>query len=128
MPDLLALAAATVLLGSPAYAMNGTGFGTEHPGVIFNGGVPSGRVSGIVWTGWGGPVAHGRGRNPIYRPQGGYFAAEARIRLRAEGIGTCPDGPGPAYTQLRIRVPNWPGGPLGPWVPWGGSKTICSFD
>jgi hypothetical protein len=128
MPGLLALAAATVLLGSPAYVPSGSGFGTAHPSAIFNGGVPSGMVSGITWTGWGGAVASGRGLNPIYRPQGGYFGRRARIALRAEQIGTCPDGTGPAYTQLRIRLPNWPGGPLGPWVKWGGSKSICSFD
>ena len=128
MPGLLAVAAATVLLGSPNYVMGGSGFGTEHPGAIFNGGAPSGMVSAITWTGWGNPTATGRGRIPIYKPQGGYFAQRGRIDLRAETIGTCPDGTGPAYTVLRFRAPNWPGGPLGPWVKWSGSQTICSFD
>jgi hypothetical protein len=128
MPGLLAIAAATVLLGSPGYAPMGNGFGTEHPAAIFNGGAPSGGVNDITWSGWGAPVAAGRGLSPIYLPQGGYFAREARIALRAEKIGTCPDGTAPAYTVLRFRAPNWPGGPLGPWVKWGGSKGICSFD
>jgi hypothetical protein len=128
MPGLLALAAATVLLGSPSYVMNGAGFGTERPATIFNGGVPSGMVSGISWSSWGGPTASGRGRNPLYKPQGGYFRQNGKVALRAEKIGTCPDGTGPAYTELWARFPNWPGGPLGPWVKWSGSQTICSFD
>src|SRR5204863_6955385 len=31
----------------------------------------------------------------------------------------------PAYTQLYIRVPQWPGGPRGPWWAWSGAKEIC---
>jgi hypothetical protein len=117
--------AAAVVLGSPHYVPNGEGFGTEHPSRIFNGGVPSGLVTQIHWTGWGRPTAHGRGLNPIYRPQGGYFAHRARILLRATKVGTCPDGTGPAYTQLWFRDPQWPGGPHGPWMKWSGSRTLC---
>jgi hypothetical protein len=120
---VIASLAATVLLGASAFAPAGDGFGTAHPHRIFNGGDPSGMVSAIHWTGWGGAVAHGRGLNPIFEPQGGYFPRRARILLRAQGLGTC--GAGPAYTRLYVRLPQWPGGPLGPWWRWGAAKTIC---
>src|SRR5437773_4176234 len=128
MPALAALAAAAVLLGSPSYVPNGQRFGTEQPSVIYNGGAPSGMVSHIHWTGWDEPVARGSGVTPIYKPQGGYFAHRGQIRLRAHAIGGCPDGTASAYTQLSFRVAAWPGGPLGPWMKWSGSKTLCSFE
>jgi hypothetical protein len=120
---MLALLAATVVLGSSAFAPNGDGFGSAHPHRIFNGGDPNGMVSSIHWTGWGRAAAYGRGLNPIFRPGGGYFARRARVLLRAQRLGTC--GAGPAYTQLSIRFPQWPGGPLGPWWRWAAARSIC---
>jgi hypothetical protein len=125
---LIALAAAALVLGSPHYVPHGAGFGSAQPRALSNGGVPSGMVFGIRWTGWGAPVAHGRGTTPIYRPQGGYYGRRGRIVLRAQAVGACPDGTGPAYTELFVREAPWPGGPLGPWFKWSGSKTVCSFD
>jgi hypothetical protein len=115
--------AATVVLGSSAFAPHGAGFGTAHPHRIFNGGDPSGMVTAIHWTGWGSPAAQGRGLNPVFRPQGGYFARRARVRLRAERLGRC--GRASAYTALLIRLPQWPGGPLGPWWRWAAARTLC---
>jgi hypothetical protein len=112
------------VLGSSAFAPQGDGFGTAHPRRIFNGGDPSGTVTSIHWTGWARAVAHGRGLNPIFKPQGGYFAQRARIRLRAQRLGRC--GAGPAYTRLYVRLPQWPGGPLGPWWRWAAAKTLCT--
>ncbi len=40
-------AAPNVVLGSRAFAPHGSGWGTAHPGEIFNGGDPSGSVSHI---------------------------------------------------------------------------------
>ena len=60
------------VLGSPDYVTNGEGFGSVAPKAVYNGGVPSGLVSGIRWTGWGEPTARGEGKGSIYRPQGGY--------------------------------------------------------
>jgi hypothetical protein len=122
---VIALLAATVVLGSPAFAPVGTGWGTAHPRAIHNGGDPNGGVNHIHWRGWGRPVAHGRGLNPTFLPSGGYYRRQASVLLRAERIGTCPDGTGPAYTRLLIRFPQWPGGPRGPWEPWSGAKEIC---
>jgi hypothetical protein len=120
---MIALLAATVVLGASAFAPNGDGFGSAHPHRIFNGGDPSGTVSSIRWTGWGGAVAQGSGLNPIFKPQGGYFPHRARVLLQARRLGSC--GAGPAYTQLWIRLPQWPGGPRGPWWRWAAAKTLC---
>src|SRR5271155_2930714 len=52
----------SVVLGSFVFARSiGVGWGTEHPSKIFNGGDPSGLVSFIHWTGWGGSSANGQG-------------------------------------------------------------------
>ena len=41
-------------------------------------------------------------------------------------VGACAgEGGWPAYTRLQARVPKRPGGKLGKWFSWSGSKTIC---
>jgi hypothetical protein len=120
---MIALLAATVVLGSSAFAPAGYGWGTAHPHAFHNGGDPSGGVNHIHWRGWGRPVARGRGLNPIFLPGGGYYPRPAHVLLRAQRIGTCPDGTGPAYTRLFLRSPQWPGGPRGPWFAW--RSEIC---
>jgi hypothetical protein len=120
--------AADVLLGSPTYAQGASGFGTAHPGSFFNGGVPSGLVDHITWRHWGEATATGTGRGHLYKPQGGYFAKAAKVKLRVSGIGHCPGQAAAAYTLLYIRSPSWPGGPLGSWRKWSGSKTICDYN
>jgi hypothetical protein len=119
-------AATPPVLGSPDYLPNGSGFGTAAPTVLSNGGDPNGVVTDIVWSGWGQKVANGRTRMSIFRPQGGYFAPVSGL-LRVEDLGTCPGHPEQAYTTLRFRAPQWPGGPLGPWLKWSGSKTMCDY-
>ncbi len=112
------------ILGSKAFSEPfGAGFGHVEPSVIFNGGDPSGEVSGIHWQSWGGPMAIGYGRNPIFRPGGGYFRKPARVELRATKLGRCNDHV--AYTRLEIRAPKHPGGHLTGWQLWSGAKTIC---
>ena len=59
------------LLGSPDFAPNGEGWGIQRPSRIFNGGDPSGLVTGIRWRDWGRRIAIGWGRNAIFRPAGG---------------------------------------------------------
>lgn len=49
------------LLGLP-WAPSQQGYGTVKPTVIFNGGDPSGLVTGIRWTGWGSAQATGYGQ------------------------------------------------------------------
>jgi len=120
-------AARAVVLGSKSYPLpSGHGFGTAQPGTIFNGGDPSGLVTHIHWSSWGGSVATGKGLNAIFKPQGGYYGQLVTIQLRAYDVGRCtPLGP-LAYRRLSVRVPSRPGGPPGPWVGWGGGRgTIC---
>lgn len=113
-----------VVLGSKAFELHGSGWGTAEPSEIFNGGDPSGLVTEIHWHGWGGAVATGYGLNSIFKPEGGYYPQPVRIELRASGLDHC--GIDPAYTRLQARVPKRPGAPLGPWFLWSGAGTICS--
>lgn len=119
---------ASPLLGARAYAPHGSGFGTARPREFFNGGDPSGLVTSIHWRSWGGRNAFGSGRNAIFRPEGGYYAHQVTIKLWAHGLGHCPGSSRRAYRRLSFRVPNRPGGPLGPWRSWSGTRTICRFD
>jgi hypothetical protein len=117
-------AAPPPVLGAKAFAgPYGEGWGTVRPPTIFNGGDPSGLVSDIHWSSWGGPTAIGWGRNAIFKPGGGYYARPVAIKLKAGGLGHC--GARRAYTRLAVRVPKRPGGSLGPWRSWSGATTIC---
>jgi hypothetical protein len=122
-----AAARATPVLGSPDYITSGAGWGTSAPHEVFNGGSPGGLVDHIKWRRWGKPVARGRGKANIYRPNGGYYPPVTTV-LRARKLGTCPGRSELAYLVLELRTPNWPGGPLGPWLKWSGSRTLCDYD
>jgi hypothetical protein len=119
-------AGSNVVLGSAAFAgPNGEGWGTTKPARIFNGGDPSGLVTHIQWASWGARSAIGYGLNPIFKPRGGYYRKLAHIELRARALGKCSGGGPPAYMQLSFRIPSYPGGPLGGWMLWSGTKSIC---
>jgi hypothetical protein len=115
------------VLGARAFsAPYGEGFGTPHPQVIFNGGVPSGMVESIAWKDWGKTVAFGRGLGHQYKPRGGYYRHPVRVRLRAEKLGACPGSQQrPAYTRLKAKFQKRPGGAFGPWFLWSGADSIC---
>lgn len=71
-----------VLLGSSKCdAAFGAGWGQAAPPIIFNGGDPSGSISQIHWTSWGGPVAFGYGLNPIFKPKGATTPDPERSRF-----------------------------------------------
>jgi len=113
-----------VVLGGKIYgAPTGKGWGTAHPHFIYNGGDASGSITDVRWSSWGGAVAHGRGRNPIFRPRGGYFRHPVVALLKATDLGECEGRR--AYLRLLIREPRRPGGPLGPWRSWAGPQTPC---
>jgi hypothetical protein len=114
------------VLGSPAHlAPAAHGWGKAHPRHLFNGGDPSGEVSKLSWRHWGGATTTGRGVTWLLRPEGGYYARPGRIVLRAEALGSCPDGTA-AYTRLEFRIAHRPGGPVGDrWHAWGGDGDIC---
>jgi hypothetical protein len=119
----LALGGPVVLGGKVYPGPYGKGFGTAHPHLIYNGGDASGSIEKVRWSSWGGPVAHGRGRHPIFRPKGGYFRHPVVALLKATDLGECEGHR--AYLRLLIREPRRPGGPLGPWRSWAGPQTIC---
>lgn len=45
------------------------------------------------------------------------------ILLKAADLGRCEGRR--AYLKLCVCEPRRPGGPLGPWLSWSGSKTLC---
>jgi hypothetical protein len=116
----------SVVLGSSSFEEfpGKEGWGKVRPHRIFNGGDPSGLVSEIQWTSWGGKTAIGYGLNSISRPHGGYYAP-VLIELRASGLGRCHGSGARAYTHLSIRAPERPEGPLGPWRAWAEAPNIC---
>lgn len=81
------------LLGVPgALGQYAEGFGTVRPKSIFYGGDPTGSVSNITWTSWGGPTAEGDGRavNEAHSPDGTLAGApEERAHVVAWDLGTC---------------------------------------
>lgn len=118
-----ALASARIVLGVKNFAPHGSGWGTAEPRDLFNGGDASGSVSEIDWKSWGGPTAIGFGKNPIFKPSGGYYGRLATIELRAEDVGRCQGRR--TYRRLSIRIPSHPGGKLGPWQLWAGATSLC---
>ena len=126
LPSAVATAVAEPVLGSPSHlAPAATGYGKSAPRHIFNGGDPSGEVAKLEWSHWGAATAKGRGVTWLLRPEGGYYARPGRIVLRAEALGTCPDGTA-AYTRMVFRVAHHPGGPVGHrWHPWSGDGDLC---
>jgi hypothetical protein len=56
-------------LGHPVGDFSGgKGFGQVKPATVFNGGDPTGLVSGVVWQSWGGPTATGTGTSDYVGP------------------------------------------------------------
>lgn len=84
-----------------------TGYGQVRPHEIFNGGDPSGGVSDITWTSWGGSIAVGTG-TAEWVPDGAAVAAG----YDEKAVVYAWD-PGPCAGQLRYRMINWyfPGEP-----------------
>jgi hypothetical protein len=126
LPSAAATAASQPVLGSPSHlAPAAQGYGKVAPRHVYNGGDPSGEVARLGWRHWGAATATGRGVTWLLRPEGGYYARPGRIVLRAEALGTCPDGTA-AYTRLEFRIADHPGGPVGHrWRLWSGDGDIC---
>jgi hypothetical protein len=103
------------------------GWGTAHPAVIYNGGVPSGKAWDLHWTNWGAAATTAHGLTWLYRPNGGYYGQPGAIEFRAYRLGQCRAGGPRAYTRLSARVATRPGGVLGRWFAWGGWRTLCRF-
>jgi len=101
------------------------GWGEVAPAVISNGGASaSGTIRQIHWSSWGGKVAAGRGLNPTFRPQGGYYSRPVVIELRASAIRRCEPGGRLVYSRFTTREHVRPGGPMGKWWPW--DSNMCT--
>jgi hypothetical protein len=73
-----------------AWAPYQKGFGTSRPKDVFNGGDPTGVLSGITWTSWGGPTATGSGTAAYEGPN--QSVAESRFEpamAEAFDLGMC---------------------------------------
>jgi hypothetical protein len=69
---------------------HGTGFGTVKPARIFNGGDPTGLVTKIKWSGWGGPRATGTGQAEYVGPNQSVAAGRAaQATVVAFRLGRC---------------------------------------
>jgi hypothetical protein len=118
--------ASKVVIGAKAFAgPQGEGWGTSRPGTLFNGGDPSGMISKIHWSSWGGKTASGVGLNSIFKPHGGYYNKQVHIQLRATDLGRCTAKGPLAYRKLMAREPSKPGGKDGKWFSWSGKGTLC---
>ncbi|HTW18655.1 MAG TPA: hypothetical protein VME70_00405 [Mycobacteriales bacterium] len=109
-----------------SFGPDSKGWGTARPKTLFNGGDPSGDITHIHWTSWGGKTAHGRGKNSVVKPAGGYYHKQVTIRLRATDLGTCKSSGKRAYRHLWFKEPSKPGGPFGHWHIWTAyHKNLC---
>lgn len=78
------------VLGRPAVFFQGSGWGEVRPSAVSNGGDPTGSVTRIVWSSWGGPRAVGTGLSTYVGPhQSVAQATVQRVRIVAFGLGVC---------------------------------------
>lgn len=84
--------AAVPVLGRPAglFTTNSGGFGQVRPATVFNGGDPTGLVSGISWSSWGGSTATGKGTSDYVGPnQTVAGGTQEPVTIVAFDLGTC---------------------------------------
>ncbi len=83
--------AATATLGQLAGDFaQGTGFGQVKPAKIFNGGDPTGLVTHVVWSSWGGAHATATGTSDYVGPnQSVAQGTEEAATVVAFNLGTC---------------------------------------
>jgi hypothetical protein len=84
-------AAGVPTLGQPAGVFaHGVGFGQVKPSEIFNGGDPTGLVTHVVWTSWGGAQAVATGISDYVGPgQTVADGTEESVAVVAFKLGTC---------------------------------------
>ena len=80
---------------------HGSGFGQTEPAKIFNGGDPTGLVSKIHWSGWGGRRATGTGMAEYIGPgQSVATGRQARATVVAFHLGRC-------HGRLMYKAVEW---------------------
>ena len=94
-------AAVPVLGRSAGDFAHGAGFGLVKPARIFNGGDPTGLLTHITWTSWGGPDAVGTGQTDYVGPgQPVAAGTQERATVRAFRLGSC-------HGTLMYRAVEW---------------------
>jgi hypothetical protein len=84
-----ALAQPIPILAGP-WAPNQKGYGHARPGTVFNGGDPTGLVTHIHWSSWGGAKAIGTGTSDYVGPnQSVAMGTEEPARIVAFHLGSC---------------------------------------
>jgi len=84
--------AAVPTFGQPAgdFAHGGSGFGQVKPSKIFNGGDPTGLVTDVAWSSWGGAKATATGTSDYVGPnQSVAQGTEQTATVVAFNLGTC---------------------------------------
>jgi hypothetical protein len=84
--------AAAPTLGQPAgdFAHGSSGFGQVKPAKIFNGGDPTGLVTNVVWSSWGGAQATATGSSEYVGPnQSVAQGTQETATVVAFNLGTC---------------------------------------
>lgn len=100
-PAATPAARAPALGQSAGVFARGQGFGEVKPATIFNGGDPTGLVTGITWKSWGGPTATGTGTTDYVGPSQSVAAGTRETAtVVAFRLGTC-DG------KLMYRAVEW---------------------
>lgn len=80
---------AVPVLGRPAGLFaHGTGWGKAKPTEIFNGGDPTGLVTHVRWSSWGGNTASGTGISDWPYPSVA-SGKEERVKIVAFDLGNC---------------------------------------
>ena len=73
---------------------DGEGFGQVRPTTVFNGGDPTGNVTDVAWSSWGGPTAMGSGMNDWVGPnQSVADGTEEPVTIEAFDRETCEGKP-----------------------------------
>jgi hypothetical protein len=87
----IATEAAVPTLGTSAWAPpDEKGYGLVKPATIFNGGDPSGLVTGVTWSDWGSSKAVGSGTAEYIAPgQSDADGTQAAATVAAFDLGTC---------------------------------------
>jgi hypothetical protein len=69
---------------------HGQGFGKVRPTTVFNGGDPTGLVTSITWSSWGGSTATGTGTSDYVGPnQTVAGGTQEKVTIVAFDLGTC---------------------------------------
>jgi hypothetical protein len=103
-PAPRASAAVPVLGRLAGVFASGSGFGSVRPARVFNGGDPTGLVSGITWASWGGTSATGTGTSEWVGPGQSVASGRAEpVTIVAFDLGPC-DGV-PMYRAVEWYFP-----------------------